>query len=190
MMKVMNSTDNLYTYSHKGSTQDEREMEYAANNLPVEDAIVPLVLDIKSRSEYQLTINNANSLNGVDVVLVDKVLDKRTPLNSENYTVALEKGKYTDRFELHLQVSEPKDEDENQGQTTSLDDAQADFKVTYADGKLILSGIENTSLMEMFDATGKLVTRRQVSAGDYITAPAAGVYMVRIGSNTQRVIIK
>jgi hypothetical protein len=139
--KVFNSGKaNIYTLSE--------DIPFAGNTLPMEEAVVPVGVDIATAGEY--TFRMPDGTEGMVVELLDYEENTRTNLLLSDYTVTLQKGSNENRFALYIQPSKS-------GVTTGVgnigDEAKGDkakgIEKYLIDGKLIIRTAEG-----IFDAQG------------------------------------
>ena len=117
-------------------------VNYAINERPFDDGTVNLSVYIGTEGLY--TIALTNEVDGFNVVLEDKMEDKRIVLTGANsYTFSAEPGTYTGRFVLHF-VSE----------TTGIDDLQAD------------DVLQDSSAL--YDLSGRRIANSKLQKGVYI----------------------
>ncbi len=78
------------------------DLQVAANCLPISDqtTLVPVGVKISSNGEYTIAIPEGTS--GVGITLIDNETGSRTQLGLMNYTAAMEKGVYNNRFVLEI----------------------------------------------------------------------------------------
>ncbi len=78
------------------------DLQVAANCLPISDqtTLVPIGVKINSNGEYTIAIPEGTS--GVGITLIDNETGSRTQLGLMNYTAAMEKGVYNNRFVLEI----------------------------------------------------------------------------------------
>ena len=138
--KVFNSGKaNIYTLSE--------DIPFAGNTLPMEEAVVPVGVDIATAGEY--TFRMPDGTEGMVVELIDYELETTTNLLLFDYTVTLPKGTNEGRFALHIQPSKS-------GVTTNIDQINGGsmhhegVQKYLIDGKLIIRTAEG----EVFDAQG------------------------------------
>ena len=106
LTKIINSGANIYTLA------GEQRIQTAGNALPMEEAVVPVGVDIATAGEY--TFRMPDGTEGMVVELIDYYTNTRTNLLLFDYTVDLSAGTCNDRFALHIQPSKS-------GVTTNID---------------------------------------------------------------------
>ena len=135
-----NGKVNIYTLSEG--------IPFAGNTLPMEEAVVPVGVEIAAEGEY--TFRMPDGTEGMVVELIDYETGTTTNMLLNDYTVTLSKGTHENRFALHVQPSKS-------GVTTGVgnigDEAKGDkakgIEKYLIDGKLIIRTAEG-----IFDAQG------------------------------------
>ena len=94
LTKIINSGANIYTLTND-------RIQAAGNALPMEEAIVPVGVQIAAEGEY--TFRMPDGTEGMVVELVDYETNTRTNLLLSDYIVTLPKGTSKNRFALHIQ---------------------------------------------------------------------------------------
>ena len=97
LTKIINSGANIYTLA------GEYNIQVAGNALPMEEAVVPVGVDIATAGEY--TFRMPDGTEGMVVELLDYEANTRTNLLLSDYTVTLQKGSNENRFALYIQPS-------------------------------------------------------------------------------------
>ncbi|MBP9990463.1 MAG: hypothetical protein KBT45_03440 [Bacteroidales bacterium] len=77
------------------------------------------------------------------------------------------------------------------GQTVAIEDVEANNFFAYTEGRTVVLKGAQGRMVDFYDMTGRILSH-QVAAEDNVrfTAPAAGVYMVRVDGKTTRVVVK
>ena len=172
--------------------------ELAVNGLP-ETALtagttVPLLLDVPAAGTYTLAAARLLNFTDQSVTLVDHLTSTRYDLTQQpNITFAATRaGEDRTRFSLEL------------GQRTLNTSALAANESTLTlypnpttagrDVRLTLGHTAGSALVELLDATGRLVRTVRPAADGTATLPVTGlttgVYVVRVGATTQRLVIE
>lgn len=75
---------------------------------------------------------------------------------------------------------------------TPADEANPEVTLMSTDGKLIITGATDGSALELYDLSGRLVLTTPADNGSEISFPAlaAGIYVARVGSLTQKIEIR
>ena len=139
LTKIINSGANIYTLTND-------RIQAAGNALPMEEAIVPVGVQIAAEGEY--TFRMPDGTEGMVVELVDYETNTRTNLLLSDYIVTLSKGTSENRFALHIQPQKDVVTSlENIGEGVNNGEAVNKYLI---DGKLIIRTAEG-----VFDAQGK-----------------------------------
>ena len=141
LTKIINSGANIYTL-----TGDR--IQAAGNALPMEEAVVPVGVQIAAEGEY--TFRMPDGTEGMVVELIDYENNTRTNLLLSDYIVTLTKGSCENRFALHIQPQKDVVTSlENIGEGVNNGEAVNKYLI---DGRLYL---KKGSVL--YDAQGKLV---------------------------------
>ena len=141
LTKIINSGANIYTLAGEYSIQT------AGNALPMEEAVVPVGVDIATAGEY--TFRMPDGTEDMVVELIDYETNTRTNLLLSDYIVTLPKGTSENRFALHIQPQKDVVTSlENIGEGVNNGEAVNKYLI---DGKLIIRTAEGV----VFDAQGK-----------------------------------
>ena len=139
LTKIINSGANIYTLTND-------RIQAAGNALPMEEAIVPVGIQIAAEGEY--TFRMPDGTEGMVVELVDYETNTRTNLLLSDYITTLPKGTSENRFALHIQPQKDVVTSlENIGEGVNNGEAVNKYLI---DGKLIIRTAEG-----VFDAQGK-----------------------------------
>ena len=142
LTKIINSGANIYTLAGEYSIQT------AGNALPMEEAVVPVGVDIATAGEY--TFRMPDGTEGMVVELLDYEENTRTNLLLSDYTVTLQKGSNENRFALYIQPSKS-------GVSTSIENVDEGVNGGEAvmkyliDGKLFIRTADGV----LYDAQGR-----------------------------------
>ena len=139
LTKIINSGANIYTL-----TGDR--IQAAGNALPMEDAIVPVGVQIAAEGEYIFRMPDGTE--GMVVELIDYETNTRTNLLLSDYIVTLPKGTSENRFALHIQPQ--KDVVTGVGNIDGGVNSGEAVNKYLTDGKLIIRTAEGV----VFDAQG------------------------------------
>ena len=96
LCKINNKGANIYSLI----ATDRDPIEVAGNVLPVEEAIIPLGIQLDAAGEY--TFAMPEGTDGITVELIDYETNTRTNMLLDEYTVNLGKGTFETRFALHV----------------------------------------------------------------------------------------
>ena len=142
LTKIINSGANIYTLA------GEQRIQSAGNALPMEEAVVPVGVQIATAGEY--TFRMPDGTEGMVVELIDYETNTRTNLLLSDYIVTLPKGTSENRFALHIQPQKDVVTSlENIGEGVNNGEGVKKYLI---DGRLYL---KKGSVL--YDAQGKLV---------------------------------
>lgn len=113
LCKIINKGANIYSLI----ATDRDPIEVAGNVLPVEEAIIPLGIQLDAAGEY--TFAMPEGTDGITVELIDYETNTRTNMLLDEYTVNLGKGTFETRFALHVKPDKTATGVENIGDSAS-----------------------------------------------------------------------
>lgn len=156
---------------------------YAANT--VCDTTQRMALGTNLPNEDMYTLSMSSMTGGSRVpYLYDAWLNTYTDLSTGGYTFSGTTGKQMGRFYLlfdYRAPAVPTDWESLSGES---------FTAAWVDGKIVLTGMSDRDV-ELYDAAGRMIYRSQLTDGNAIPAPPAmGVYLVRNGANTAKIVIR
>ena len=115
--------------------------------------------------------------------LYDAMTGTYTNLATETYTFSENTGRRQGRFYLVFGYQAPQT-------PTALDNVTSGFSAAVVDGKIVLSGM-SSDLVSLYDAAGRLLYEQHMAGSNAIELPTVGgVYMVRNGMNTAKLIVR
>ena len=121
----------IYSLIRHNDTQDLERA--AANSMPLNTTATTIVpLGVRTKEAGDFTFAMPDGTNGVGMVLVDKEADTRTNLALGDYTVALEKGQFDNRFELEISPI--------QNAPTGIDEVQGNENQSVNVRKVLIDG--------------------------------------------------
>ena len=138
--KIKKSIANIYSLIQT----DVDQVEAGANMMPIQEAIIPIGVIIKTAGEY--TFAMPDGTDGIVVELIDYETNTRTNMLLDDYTVNLGKGTFENRFALHVKPNKT---------TTSVGEINTN---TTGVKKYLIDGIlymQKDGVL--YDAQGKLV---------------------------------
>ena len=139
LTKIINNGANIYTLTND-------RIQAAGNALPMEEALVPVGVQIAAEGEY--TFRMPDGTEGMVVELVDYETNTRTNLLLSDYIITLPKGTIENRFALHIQPQKDVVTSlENIGEGVNNGEAVNKYLI---DGKLIIRTAEGV----VYDAQG------------------------------------
>jgi len=173
-LEKIGSTSVARIYTQEGN------WNLAANHLSDTTTVLPLTLSIPAEGEYTLSLEQG--LYSTDALLYDSENGTYTDLSKEGYTFTAEAGVNNERFALRFGMKLPG------GNATDLQQTQAQYVVRIEGQRIIIEGMAGD--VRLYDMTGRVMT--QLHANDYteITVPVTGVYVLQIGNQFEKMIIK
>ena len=158
----------------------EGNWNLAANHLSDTTTVLPLTLSIPAEGEYTLSLEQGRYSS--DALLYDSETGTYTDLSKEGYTFTAEAGVNNERFALRFGMKLPG------GNPTDLQQSQAQYLVRTEGQRIIIEGMAGD--VRLYDMTGRVMT--QLHANDYteITVPVTGVYVLQVGNQFEKMIIK
>lgn len=164
------------------NAKDYAIAHYAADEMVGE---VPVFFQASEIGKYAISVANeglcfdylhlVDNLTGNDVDLMGSEGD--VPCRVSTYTFDAKTSDYASRFKLVYQLHH------------DIEDMAADF-CYFADGRLVIPSIEGETTLQIIDLSGRIVSSQMVN-GSY-NQPLnlnAGVYVVRMGDNTQKIVV-
>ena len=161
--------------------QDDKDfaiVHYASDETVGE---IPVFFKASENGKYSISVANdglvfdylhlVDNLTGMDTDLTDNHRN-----GFENYVFTARLSDYAARFKLVYQLHR------------NAEDAADDF-CYFADGRLVIPNIEGETTLQVIDMTGRIVSTQTVKAS--YSQPLnlnAGVYLVRMGNRTQKII--
>ncbi|MCQ2302660.1 MAG: T9SS type A sorting domain-containing protein [Bacteroidales bacterium] len=164
------------------NAKDYAIAHYAADEMVGE---VPVFFQASEIGKYAISVANeglcfdylhlVDNLTGNDVDLMGSEGD--VPCRVSTYTFDAKTSDYASRFKLVYQLHH------------DIEDMAADF-CYFADGRLVIPSIEGETTLQIIDLSGRIVSSQMVN-GSY-NQPLnlnAGVYVVRMGDKTQKIVV-
>lgn len=173
-LEKIGSTSVARIYTQEGN------WNLAANHLCDTTTVLPLTLSIPAEGEYTLSLEQGRYSS--DALLYDSETGTYTDLSKEGYTFTAEAGVNNERFALRFGMKLPG------GNPTDLQQSQAQYLVRTEGQRIIIEGMAGD--VRLYDMTGRVMT--QLHANDYteITVPVTGVYVLQVGNQFEKMIIK
>ena len=173
-LEKIGSTSVARIYTQEGN------WNLAANHLSDTTTVLPLTLSIPAEGEYTLSLEQGSYSS--DALLYDSETGTYTDLSKEGYTFTAEAGVNNERFALRFGMKLPG------GNPTDLQQSQAQYLVRTEGQRIIIEGMAGD--VRLYDMTGRVMT--QLYANDYteITVPVTGVYVLQVGNQFEKMIIK
>ncbi|MBQ9339893.1 MAG: InlB B-repeat-containing protein, partial [Paludibacteraceae bacterium] len=163
--------------------------------VPDDITAIPLGLYTPEAGLYTLTVDANRWQDRIDHVwLLDTESGTTHDLLFSPYQYAAEKKMTTSRFVLMpVMKAESSTESGNGSEvTTDVEDSgNTDIHVNINGGQISVSGLTAGMPVMLYDATGRLIAKHDVqqSREVSINVSAAGVYLLRYGNDTRRVVI-
>ena len=173
-LEKIGSTSVARIYTQEGN------WNLAANHLSDTTTVLPLTLSIPAEGEYTLSLEQGRYSS--DALLYDSENGTYTDLSKEGYTFTAEAGVNNERFALRFGMKLPG------GNPTDLQQSQAQYVVRTEGQRIIIEGMAGD--VRLYDMTGRVMT--QLYANDYteITVPVTGIYVLQVGNQFEKMIIK
>ena len=158
--------------------------DYAIAHYAVDEMVgeIPVFFQASENDKYVISVANdglcfdylhlVDNLTGEDLDLMDS--DRNA---SVTYIFTAQTSDYTSRFKLVYQLHH------------DIEDMAADF-CYFANGRLVIPSIEGETALQIIDLSGRIVSSQMVN-GSY-NQPLnlnAGVYVVRMGDKTQKIVV-
>lgn len=184
--------EDLYKYSEGGKSvvyTEASEKPAAGNSLPYQSQEVPVTVNLAESGDYTFALDgDIDGTTGVQ--LVDNADGVITDLRQYSYSATLPAGETRGRFTLIFTI----DAGQHGGQTTGLTDLYENTLVRVIDGRIVVDGMPAGATLRLYDATGKLIygakSQEQGTKNSWQSAPLPqGVYMLRIGNHTTKVVL-
>ncbi len=173
-LEKIGSTSVARIYTQEGN------WNLAANHLSDTTTVLPLTLSIPAEGEYTLSLEQG--LYSTDALLYDSENGTYTDLSKEGYTFTAEAGVNNERFALRFGMKLPG------GNPTDLQQTQAHYLVRTEGQRIIIEGMAGD--VRLYDMTGRVMTQQRAENYTEITVPATGVYVLQVGNQFEKMIIK
>ncbi|MBO5960728.1 MAG: hypothetical protein J6P99_02645, partial [Paludibacteraceae bacterium] len=172
-LEKIGSTSVARIYTQEGN------WNLAANYLSDTTTVLPLTLSIPAEGEYTLSLEQGRYSS--DALLYDRATGTYTDLSKEAYTFTAEAGVDNERFALRFAMKLP-------GNPTDLQQTQAQYLVRTEGKRIIIEGMAGD--VRLYDMTGRIMTQQQAIDYTEITVPVTGVYVLQVGNQFEKMIIK
>lgn len=147
--------------------------KYAINERPMGNGVVELGTEFVVGGTYTIALKNESDL---IVILQDKMTGKETDLTIDSYTFTADAAD-NDRFELHLLGND---------RATAIEGVSAKEEISVVGSTIVVSASTDVNV-ELFNMSGSMIAK---ACGRNVTLNAApGLYVVKIGETTRKVII-
>lgn len=172
LSKIMNNTS-LYSVA--------KDNDWAAIALPFEAERLTLGVSIAKADNYTFSLPKTG--NAVRVRLYDRTEESYIDLSQSDYTVYLESGSDESRFELLFEAYD------NSSVTALGEDAESLYYITSCNGAIDIRGIATATPLSLYDALGRLISHSTLTSDTQIAVPS-GIYLLRLGTTTQKVVVR
>ena len=173
-LEKIGSTSVARIYTQEGN------WNLAANHLSDTTTVLPLTLSIPAEGEYTLSLEQGRY--STDALLYDSENGTYTDLSKEGYTFTAEAGVNNERFALRFGMKLPG------GNPTDLQQSQAQYLVRTEGQRIIIEGMAGD--VRLYDMTGRVMIQQRAENYTEITVPATGVYVLQVGNQFEKMIIK
>ena len=173
-LEKIGSTSVARIYTQEGN------WNLAANHLSDTTTVLPLTLSIPAEGEYTLSLEQGRYSS--DALLYDSENGTYTDLSKEGYTFTAEAGVNNERFALRFGMKLPG------GNPTDLQQAQTQYLVRTEGQRIIIEGMAGN--VRLYDMTGRLMLQQHATEYTELTAPATGVYVLQVGDQFEKMILK
>ena len=173
-LEKIGSTSVARIYTQEGN------WNLAANHLSDTTTVLPLTLSIPAEGEYTLSLEQGRYSS--DALLYDSETGTYTDLSKEGYTFTAEAGVNNERFALRFGMKLPG------GNPTDLQQSQAQYLVRTEGQRIIIEGMAGD--VRLYDMTGRLMLQQHATEYTELTAPATGVYVLQVGDQFEKLILK
>ena len=156
----------------------EGDVKFAISERPMADGVITLGTYFGSKGIYTIALDT--KVQGISVVLVDKVAGTETDLMEVSYTFTAEAGVADNRFEVCMRA------DEENGDTTGMDDLSGKVFVKAAAGQIVVTAPCEAEI-EVYNTEGqRIVTATAASA---MFEVSQGVYVVKVQDTVHKVSV-
>ncbi len=173
LTKIINPRSQLFSYAGKTMV--------AGNTTPSTTESVPLGLKITQTADYTFHLEDVQ--NGQMVYLYDRQDGTRTCLNYNDHYVVLEPGNYNERFYIEL-AKIPNIATDIEGDQGSA------LNVAIHNGSLYVEGIENGTLVNLYDMTGRQIISTRYNTGKGIPTLPTGIYLLATDCSTHKIVVR
>ena len=167
------------------STLAYGEMAFAGVSDSILERGLPLTFYSPSEQDLTISLRPSRWLNRMAYVwLTDNQTGIRTDLLLSDYTFTAAEGTTAGRFIIEGRFEAPQ-------VATDINDLPNGYRIYSEGGNIAIHGVEPGTMVSIYDAVGKMMYRAQATDEDIeIPAPCQGVYLLHIGQQTAKMIIK
>jgi len=161
------------------------EMAFAGVSDSILERGLPLTFYSPSEQDLTISLRPSRWLNRMAYVwLTDNQTGIRTDLLLSDYTFTAAEGTTAGRFIIEGRFEAPQ-------VATDINDLPNGYRIYSEGGNIAIHGVEPGTMVYIYDAVGKMMYRAQATDEDIeIPAPCQGVYLLHIGQQTAKMIIK
>lgn len=156
----------------------EGAVQFAINERPMSNGVITLGAYFGSKGSYTIALDT--KVEGISVILVDKVAGTETDLMEGSYTFTAEAGVADNRFEVCMRG------DEEDGDTTSMDDLSGKVSVKAAAGQIAVTAPCEAEI-EVYNAEGQRIAT--ATAASAMFEVPQGVYVVKVQDAVHKVSV-
>lgn len=156
----------------------EGGVKYAINERPMDNGVIALGAHFGNNGSYTIALNT--QVEGMSVVLVDKMTGAETDLMEDSYTFTAEAGTVNTRFEVCMKI------DEEDGDAAGLESLNGKVAVKAVAGKIVVTA-PYESAIEVYNAEGQRVTAVTAASATLDVEP--GVYVVKVQDAVHKVSV-
>ncbi len=156
----------------------EGDVKFAISERPMADGVITLGAYFGSKGSYTIALDT--KVEGISVILVDKVAGTETDLMEGSYTFTAEAGVADNRFEVCMRG------DEEDGDTTGMDDLSGKVSVKAAAGQIAVTAPCEAEI-EVYNAEGQRIAT--ATAASAMFEVPQGVYVVKVQDAVHKVSV-
>jgi hypothetical protein len=158
---------------------DASEVSYAINERPIDDGVVTLGVYTGKADSYAIALQSP--VEGFEIQLVDKDLNRIVDLSDEEYTFSAEAGTFNSRFELRISKI-------NEDNPTSVAGVKNSETNVYASKGAIV--VENAiGTVSVYTVNGSQVTDVLSAGAKTVIAVPQGVYVVKTDGKVFKTVV-
>ena len=156
----------------------EGGVQFAINERPMSNGVITLGAYFGSKGSYAIALDT--KVEGISVVLVDKVAGTETDLMEGSYTFTAEAGVADNRFEVCMRG------DEEDGDTTGMDNLSGKVSVKAAAGQIAVIAPCEADI-EVYNAKGQRIAVATAASATFEVVQ--GVYVVKVQDAVHKVSV-
>ena len=177
-----NELDNLQKLSMNQNAShiyfNENGKDYAILQANEKTIAIPMLFETKEYGEYTIKVNLENLTCGY-LHLIDNITGADIDLNvTPYYTFRANASDYESRFRIMFT-------------NTGVEENKVNNFAIVEGNRVIIPAIESESNLEIIDMTGRIISSSRVNGSyDEVLNVKAGVYMLRLNGNVQKIVIR